>query len=102
MTGFERYIESKGYKLYEGELKEFNTYDNCNRTWINDKGYRIMIGLYAKPTRVGILVPFLYTDDSNKFYESFDKSRRPYDSLPTEEQYEDVLKVCEKIRKINN
>ena len=46
MTGFEIYLKQNGWELSGGSLKDFSTYDNCNRSWSKD-GKSILIGLAA-------------------------------------------------------
>ena len=56
MTGFELYLEENGWELSGGSIREFSTYDNCNRGWKKD-GKSILIGLAGTPTRVYVLHP---------------------------------------------
>lgn len=79
MTGFERFAVENGFKLTHGSLKPYNTYDNCNRRYEDSKGNAFIIGLYAKPTRIGIINPIIKIDD------------KYMTSLPTEEMFNFVL-----------
>ena len=75
MTGLENYMTGNGWTLTHGKSSEWNTYDNCNRSWLHTNGKRVLIGLYAKPTRVGLLLPMLT--------EFIDGEHKPVDHLPS-------------------
>jgi hypothetical protein len=80
MTGFERYLQEKGYSLTSGKTSEFNTYDNTGRSWVKD-GYFITVGLIDQPTRIGICntdifdLTFLPTPDKYKEVEQLVKQK---------------------------
>lgn len=81
MTGFEIYLESKGYELISGKYGDFSTYKSCSRLFHNkiDNSY-CCVGLYAEPTRIGIISPVIYIE--NKIFSN----------LPVESQFEEILK----------
>ena len=81
MTGLETYMQNNGWTLTQGSTKEWNTYDNCNRSYQHISGKRLLIGLLAKPTRVGGILPMVYregeliealpVDDYDKFLDMY-------------------------------
>ena len=77
MTGLETYMQDNGWTLTHGKTSEWNTYDNCSRSWLHDSGKAITIGLWAKPTRVGLMHPMLT--------ELIDGERKLVESLPSSE-----------------
>jgi hypothetical protein len=80
MTAFEIYLEKQGFELLAGKRGDFNTYNNCSRSWQKDNK-RIQIWLYAQPTRIGIFNPII--DENGKL--------RYIDYLPKESEYEQIL-----------
>ena len=83
MTGFEKYMVDNGYVLTHGNQGEFNTYDNCAKSYSNGKHYFTM-GLYAKPTRIGIFHPTI--------------QGKWYDRIPTEKDYEMIKNEIETLK----
>ena len=76
MTGFEKYMQESGFVLFEGSSKPFCTFDNCSRAYQDNKGHRFLIGLYAQPTRIGIISPLV------------EWKGQVFDFTPTEDMYE--------------
>ena len=80
MTGFEKYmIEKHNFKRVEGN-GTYNTYTNTSNGYKDDKGNYFLIGLYARPTRIGLISPNIIIGSD------------PYTSLPTPSQYEFIAK----------
>ena len=77
MTGFEKFLESKGFILINGKPGDFNSYTNPHRTWLtppNMMELPIQIGLIriGENNTIGIRFPII-------------------DYIPSEEQYESTL-----------
>ena len=87
MIAFERFLQENGFELIAGDLKEFNTYDNVARLWKNKDGKLCTVGLYGKPTRIGITHPCVYLDDvSEKGF------KIPFTNIPVEKDFNEILK----------
>lgn len=84
MTGFEHFLETKGYKLIHGRLGDFSTYGNVCRHWINEnKDTACLVGLWAEPTRIGITFPWVYLNGE------------AFTTNPEEMQYAELLNQIE-------
>ena len=81
MTAFEIFMKSKGFEFRQGSLKEFNTYNNVSRSWVDKEGSSYLIGLYAQPTRIGVLSPSIFIDG------------QLFTSLPTESQFQNIYNI---------
>lgn len=77
MTGFEEYLKSEGSKLIDGNIGEFSTYTNIQRTWLYGRlNIPIQIGLVRINDQNVIMIryPILtYLPDSNfeKFIDNY-------------------------------
>jgi hypothetical protein len=81
MIAFEKYLLDNGFELFEGSLKDFSTYDNCSRSYKNKDGKKCMVGLYAKPTRIGILSPCIVLPGEIS----------QFTHVPVEKDFEEIL-----------
>lgn len=79
ITGFDKFLNEKGFELVTGEMRDLNTYNNTWRSWFKDGRY-ISIGLYAQPTRIGV-------ESSNGVFNL---------PIPTENDYERYLEILTK------
>ena len=77
MTGFELYALSKGFKLIAGD-GTYNTYNNCSNGYKHSDGRYFLIGLYASPTRIGMITNVKI--NGKRFIE-----------IPTESIYDEIL-----------
>ena len=86
MLDFEKFLLKNNFKLISGNLdKQFSTYDNCQRLYKKENKI-ICIGLYAKPTRIGIIYPILKIKG------------KKFDNIPIPEEYESILQELWKIK----
>ena len=76
LTGFEQFLQSRGFEMTPTDNYYLNSYDCCGREWTRAKGECVVIWLIDKPTRIGITNPW------NGYDNSF---------IPSEAQYEDKL-----------
>jgi len=63
MIAFEIFLQENGFDIVAGSVGPFNTYNNTSRSWKNKDGKSCLVGLYANPTRIGIIYPYVYLDD---------------------------------------
>lgn len=78
MTAFEQFLLDKGFKSI-GESKDFNTYDNCSNAYQHPDGRYCSIGLFAQPTRIGIIYPWIFINEES------------FTLIPTEDFFEQIL-----------
>ena len=79
MIAFERYLLDNGFESIDG-IKEFNTYDNCMNGYKDARGNYCTVGLFAQPTRIGIIYPQI------EFNEEI------FTTIPTEDMFEEIMK----------
>lgn len=77
MTGFEKYAISKGFNRVAGN-GTYNTYNNCSNGYKHQDGRYFSIGLYASPTRIGMITNVKI--DGKRFI-----------GVPTENMYDEIL-----------
>lgn len=80
MIAFEKFLIANGFELAAGSEKDFNTYDNCGRSYKNKDGKICTVGLWAKPTRIGITHPCIVLDGVS-----------PFTNVPVEKDFEEIL-----------
>jgi hypothetical protein len=85
LTGFELYLESKGYEMVPADNYYLNSYDCCGRVWQKPTGEKIVIWLMDHPCRIGITTPWIDL---------------PTSFLPSEDQYESRLQQFEQVSKL--
>jgi hypothetical protein len=86
MIAFEKFLIENGFKMTHGKSGGFNTYDNVNRRWEDNNKNVCHVGLWAKPTRIGIVYPMIYLKGEKK----------PLTTIPTEEKFNEILSIIKK------